>query len=381
MLTLTESDRAAIDAIYMDVNLPYDDTTMGEHFYLAGVAAERARHAAVPREPTEAMLEAGRAAYAKEDYTSNAIIEAWCAMYDAALTGPCKHEWAPVGLSTSDKWCPKCGEPYVLRGSMEPDAKMYDAAPSAPAAPPTEKIVLDRDSVANNLQRIADGFIQDSVAIMSVARAASKLLQAAPLPADDAALVELLERKPERPVLGHFTRTGMEYVMRWVDEAAARIEAQAQRIERQRILLNAAISASNAAIDRAETAEARVAELEQREAQLTGRMCLICGKPEPCKESPDACTFDPNPIEAARSFLLRATKAESALAAAQKDAARYRWLRECSPTRSDRNIQVRISHYLDGQYITTDYINLADLDAAIDAAIAIAAPSGEEGKG
>ena len=48
------------------------------------------------------------------------------AAIDAARHSICKHEWAPVGLSTSDKWCPKCGEPYVLRSSAstESDPKM-----------------------------------------------------------------------------------------------------------------------------------------------------------------------------------------------------------------------------------------------------------------
>jgi hypothetical protein len=63
----------------------------------------------------------------------------------------------------------------------------------------------------------------------------------------------------------------------------------------------------------------RVAERDAEIARLTGRMCLICGRPEPCKETPEACTFDPDPITAARSFLERAHKAEA-------DARRYHWI-------------------------------------------------------
>lgn len=40
----------------------------------------------------------------------------------------------------------------------------------------------------------------------------------------------------------------------------------------------------------------------ERISRLEGRRCLICGRESPCKETPEACTFDPSPIEAAREF-------------------------------------------------------------------------------
>jgi len=53
---------------------------------------------------------------------------------------------------------------------------------------------------------------------------------------------------------------------------------------------------------RAEAAEAEVATLTKQNRQLSGLMCLVCGRDEPCPETPEACTFDPDPIEAARGF-------------------------------------------------------------------------------
>jgi hypothetical protein len=58
-------------------------------------------------------------------------------------------------------------------------------------------------------------------------------------------------------------------------------------------------------------AAAKLAELARERDRLTGKMCLICGRLEPCEEAPDACTFDPHPIDAARAFLNRAHKAEA----------------------------------------------------------------------
>lgn len=46
-------------------------------------------------------------------------------------------------------------------------------------------------------------------------------------------------------------------------------------------------------------------------ARLSGKLCLVCGSRKPCKEAPDACTFDLNPIQAAQEFLARAVKAEA----------------------------------------------------------------------
>lgn len=62
-----------------------------------------------------------------------------------------------------------------------------------------------------------------------------------------------------------------------------------------------------------------LAASEKKVARLEGRMCLVCGAPEPCKDAPDACTFDPSPIDAARAFLDRATAAE----ALARDAGRH----------------------------------------------------------
>lgn len=60
--------------------------------------------------------------------------------------------------------------------------------------------------------------------------------------------------------------------------------------------------------------KAEIARLTSTVARLEGRMCLICGASAPCAETPDACTFDPDPIDAARGFLDRATKAEAEIA-------------------------------------------------------------------
>jgi len=51
--------------------------------------------------------------------------------------------------------------------------------------------------------------------------------------------------------------------------------------------------------------------LTEENGRLSGRMCLICGAKKPCKETPEACTFDPSPIEAAREFQARAHAAEA----------------------------------------------------------------------
>ena len=68
--------------------------------------------------------------------------------------------------------------------------------------------------------------------------------------------------------------------------------------------------------------EAQLAAEREKIARLEGRMCLVCGRPEPCQDAPDACTFDPDPISAAREFLDRARMADEELAAvrAERDA-------------------------------------------------------------
>lgn len=51
--------------------------------------------------------------------------------------------------------------------------------------------------------------------------------------------------------------------------------------------------------------------LDEEVGRLAGRLCLVCGAKEPCKDAPDACTFDPSPIEAAQAFHRRAITAEA----------------------------------------------------------------------
>jgi len=74
-------------------------------------------------------------------------------------------------------------------------------------------------------------------------------------------------------------------------------------------------------------AAAALAEAQERIARLEGRICLVCGRREPCKEAPDACTFDPSPIEAAQAFLKRAVAAEN-------DSKRIEWM-ERNPCRAN----------------------------------------------
>lgn len=71
-------------------------------------------------------------------------------------------------------------------------------------------------------------------------------------------------------------------------------------------------------------------------------------------------------------------RAEDALRAAQqevernaKDAARYRWLRDCSIVRSDRTMYVLWNRYEDGEFTHSDFPSGERLDAAIDTALAV----------
>lgn len=126
----------------------------------------------------------------------------------------------------------------------------------------------------------------------------------------------------------------------------ARLREEAVHDEAEQGFANAMLQEAAALIERQQR---QIAELDAEIARLTGRMCLICGKPEPCSESPDACTFDPNPIDAAREFLHRATRAEEQAAALRKAAKALR----------DR-IDERDTHLAEV---------LPAIDAAIDAAL------------
>lgn len=59
---------------------------------------------------------------------------------------------------------------------------------------------------------------------------------------------------------------------------------------------------------------AEVATMREEVTRLSGSMCLICGRSQPCDVAPEACTFDPHPVEAAQRFLQRAQAAEADLA-------------------------------------------------------------------
>lgn len=51
-----------------------------------------------------------------------------------------------------------------------------------------------------------------------------------------------------------------------------------------------------------------------------------------------------------------------------EDAERYRWLRECSPYRSDRNMFVEQNIYHGGKFMERNHPDRESLDRAIDAA-------------
>ncbi len=54
---------------------------------------------------------------------------------------------------------------------------------------------------------------------------------------------------------------------------------------------------------------------------------------------------------------------------AEQDAARYRWLRECSIVRSDRTMYVQHNRYRNGAFLRMEYPSHDELDAIIDAAL------------
>ena len=64
------------------------------------------------------------------------------------------------------------------------------------------------------------------------------------------------------------------------------------------------------AADEIERLRSRLAEAKATIDRLSGRLCLVCGAKSPCDTS-DACTFDPNPVQAAQEFLRRAAEAEA----------------------------------------------------------------------
>lgn len=64
---------------------------------------------------------------------------------------------------------------------------------------------------------------------------------------------------------------------------------------------------------------AELLRLADENARLSGRLCLVCGlhNDSQCPQRNDEmspCTFDPSPVEAAKAFFARATKAEAELA-------------------------------------------------------------------
>lgn len=72
--------------------------------------------------------------------------------------------------------------------------------------------------------------------------------------------------------------------------------------------------------DAPQVIRAELLRLTKENARLSGRMCLVCGAANDaaCPQRDDTfspCTFDPSPVDAARDFLRRATKAEAELAA------------------------------------------------------------------
>jgi hypothetical protein len=98
-----------------------------------------------------------------------------------------------------------------------------------------------------------------------------------------------------------------------------------------------------------------LAELDRQKAlidRLSGKFCLICGKPEPCQESPDACTFDPNPIEAAQAFQKRAEAAETEL-------------RQCRADKADIEYALKIAH--EALVISQNYTTYSTGEAPIPA--------------
>lgn len=79
-------------------------------------------------------------------------------------------------------------------------------------------------------------------------------------------------------------------------------------------------------------------KMAERLGRYEGRLCLICGAKEPCdldKGEMSPCTFDPNPIDAAKAFLKRATEAAAALLAAQKQVAYWQEVTRQTAKRAD----------------------------------------------
>ena len=134
-------------------------------------------------------------------------------------------------------------------------------------------------------------------------------------------------------------------------------------------------------------------KLERELARLEGRACLVCGLPNDstCPQRLDEmspCTFDPTPIEAAKTFLRRAEKAEKELervngydrycdgeikrlerelAQARQDAERYRWLRVYAE--HVRGFKIEWSEGEDDLPEDGVFYPQPSLDAAIDAAM------------
>jgi hypothetical protein len=112
----------------------------------------------------------------------------------------------------------------------------------------------------------------------------------------------------------------------------------------------------------------RLAAAEEQVKRLEGLACLICGRGEPCelkdhKNSP--CTFDPNPVDAARAFLARAEAAERARGGAQEA-----WRKSVRIVVAQRNDYQRRAHGAERWSIYADKLTganqrIADLTAAL----------------
>jgi len=144
---------------------------------------------------------------------------------------------------------------------------------------------------------------------------------------------------------------------------------QADRIAKLEADLAAALKAYEVQkrISEAESKDLAAAQAENN--RLTGKACLVCGRETPCTDAPDACTFDPHPIDAARRFMQERDEAMAEAAALKADAERYRWLRNCTFDKFSGDIDDRLYVACDDALYSNKWaLHSEELDAAIDAA-------------
>jgi len=167
----------------------------------------------------------------------------------------------------------------------------------------------------------------------------------------DTDLDALIERLSQHCRCGACTACQTERI-----EAAAALAELREEAEKRNIFQDSRMAVMQI---RAERAKAEVAKLKARVEQRDKQIAVY-----------NSGGFADADALAEKSIELTAKIAalEAERDALKQDAERYRWLRECSPVNSGRMMGVRIHHYLDGVYVTSDWINLDDLDAAIDAA-------------